>query len=203
MNNKKLTGIILAGGKSSRFGFPKYQARLDGKTLLEIAISKLRPLCDELIVVSKEPIPVIARTSTLFRGTGQSQNVVEEDKAFHPLIGIKEGLKESTNEDNLVMACDMPFVTKEMFLSLLESKAEVCVYRHKGRVEPLLGLYRKSFLQNITDFKNKRVVEVLEKCDSCYIDEQENSLAFININTKKDLDESKRIVKDNPEILGH
>ena len=191
MNNKKLTGIILAGGKSSRFKSPKYLAKLGGQTLLETAISKLKPLCDELIVVSKEKIDI------------KVKNVVETDKDFHPLIGIKEGLKESSNEDNLVMASDMPFVSKEMFLSLLKSKAEVCVYRYKGRVEPLLGLYRKSCLPSIAGFKDKRVIEVLEKCDSQYIDEQDDNLVFFNINTKEDLDEAERIVKDDPEILSY
>ncbi len=189
MNN--VTGIILCGGKSRRFKSPKYQAKINEKTLLEIAIEKLKPLCDELIVVSKEKLDI------------QAKNIIEKDSDYHPLIGITEGLKASSNDANLVVACDMPFVSKKVLAPLLKSKADIIIYRYKGKAEPLLGMYRKSCLQNIADFKDKRIIDVIEECDFQYIDEENDNLAFMNINTKEDLDEARKIAGDNPEILSN
>ncbi|TET53160.1 MAG: molybdenum cofactor guanylyltransferase [Actinobacteria bacterium] len=188
---KQLTGIVLAGGKSSRFESPKYLATLRGNSLIEIAVSKLRPLCQELIVVSKDVIDIAG-----------FDNVIEKDREAHPLIGIKEGLKASSSNNNLVLACDMPFVSKKTIAALTKSQAEVYIYRYKGRFEPLLGLYKRSCIDKIENYKDKKIIDVLQNCDFDYIEAHEECFDFFNINTKEDLIEAQKIAEENSNILG-
>ena len=221
MNN--VTGIILAGGKSSRLGYPKYRATLDGKSLLEIAISKLEPFCEEIIVASKEPISrrffASAQNDTSFchpeepqrgdaRISGHIVNIIEQSQEFHPLIGITEGLKASKNDANIILACDTPFISTKLLNDLTNSTAEICLYRYKGRAEPLLGLYRKSCLKKIdhqpsATSHQPRIIDILSKCNLEYIDVENESLDFFNINTKEDLIEAEKRVRSNPKLLGN
>ena len=193
MSTKSLTGIILAGGKSSRLGYPKYKAELNSKTLLDIAISKLEFICQEIIVVSKEPL----KTS--------KKNVVEKDSRFHPLVGITEGLRASQNNANIILACDMPFVSSKLIGQLINTQADICLYRFKGRLEPLFGFYRKTCLEKInTQFDiNSRLLDMLSKSNLEYIDIGDDCPDFFNINTKKDLIEAQKRARSNPELLSN
>lgn len=220
MTNLSLTGIILAGGKSSRFKSPKYLATIKDKSLLEIAISKLEPLCSEIIVVSKDNLGSLPLEGGGF-GVGalfddhpplnplplregkKIENIIEKDKAHHPLIGIREGLEASHNEDNIVLACDMPFISSKTILALINSKAEVCLYRHQGKIEPLVGFYRKSCLGKIAPFKSTSIVNAIAKCNIDYINVEDEWLDFFNINTREDLIEAEKIAQGNPQLLGN
>ena len=54
-NMDKVTGIILAGGKSSRFGSNKALAVLHGKALISYSLEALQPLCDQMIISTSDP----------------------------------------------------------------------------------------------------------------------------------------------------
>lgn len=222
MTNPSLTGIILAGGKSTRFKSPKYLAKIGDKSLLEIAIAKLEPLCEEIIVVSKDKSTLSSRATARDLGSHRQyfiigpeiprrftprndkvRNITEKEKTYHPLIGIKEGLRASYNDANVVLACDMPFVSAKMILGLTNSKAEVCLYRYQGRIEPLIGFYRKSCLGKIAAYRELPIIKVLEKCNLSYIDVDGERIDFFNINTKEDLIEAQKIAQRNPQLLGN
>ena len=200
-----ITGIILAGGKSSRLGYPKYEVILNGKNLLEIAISKLQTICQQIIVVSKDSeiatLPTVARNDAV-------SSVIEQSKEFHPLIGITEGLKSSSNEANIILACDMPFVRPETLAALIDCPAEICLYRYKGRAEPLLGFYKKSCLTKIEHesrgtSREARLIDILSKCNLEYIDIADECPDFLNINTEEDLIDAEKRVRSDPKLLGN
>ncbi len=202
-----ITGIILAGGKSSRFGRPKYLAKIGEKSLLEITIGRLKPFCQKIIVVSKSTL------NSQISALSSVRNVLEDGDFFHPLVGIKTGLKASNTDANLVLACDMPFVTKEKISGLIPSVltgdgVDVRLYRYENRLEPLFGFYRKNCLSVLTSHltphashTNLRIIDILDKCRHEYIKITGDCLDFFNINTKKDLDEAQRIARDNPTIF--
>jgi len=130
-----LTGIILAGGSSKRMGTDKAKVRLNGKKLIEFPIKNLSRIVDEIIVVGREEvdIPGVRAYPDIMPGCG-------------PLGGIYTGLMLSAAQLNLVLACDMPFVTFE-FLKLLLSNLgshDIVMARRAGRLEPVCGAYRKA-----------------------------------------------------------
>ena len=106
----KTTGIILAGGKSSRMGTNKALLTIDGKTVIERIVNQLEQIVDEIIVVTNP-----------FHDYEFLQLPMVEDKwkGMGPLAGIEAGLNASTTERNLIVACDMPFISIELGKYLL------------------------------------------------------------------------------------
>ena len=101
----RLLGLVLAGGGSRRFGSPKGEARLHGRTLIERAARTLRPVCDEVLIGRAPELP------DLRPGQG-------------PLAGIETGLERATADDFdalVVLACDLPVVHTATIVRLIES----------------------------------------------------------------------------------
>lgn len=98
-------GVVLAGGESRRFGSPKGQARLAGRTLVERARRTLAPFCDSVIVAGGDDLP------DLRPGRG-------------PLGGIEAALERADRgglDGALVLACDLPAVHAATVARLLEA----------------------------------------------------------------------------------
>ena len=138
-------GFILAGGKSSRMGPNTDKAFLDfhGQSLLERALTVAGAVCDRVTIVgdparfakvgSSKYVPVVA---DIFPGCG-------------PLAGIHAALTHSTAELNLMLAVDMPFVSRELlaflFAAAEPSDAIITVPRTGKGFQPLCAVYRRDF----------------------------------------------------------
>lgn len=142
-----VTGIVLAGGKSSRMGEDKSLLNLNGKSLIEYSISALKPLCKEVIISSNQFV---------YDFTGCA--VWPDEMAIQaPMIGIYSCLKRSTTDLNIVLTCDMPMVTTDFLAHLLANSegVEITVPVRHGSLEPLCGIYRKSAINSL----NKCILE--------------------------------------------
>lgn len=123
----RLTGAVLAGGHSSRYGSNKalytvaddtlLGRQLHSRTFLQHALDTLRPLCDELLIsaseanaeaYSQESVPV----------------VVDEVADCGPLGGLASLMDAATGQWLLLLTCDMPFVTTASLQSMLEEPCE-------------------------------------------------------------------------------
>ncbi|WP_303921854.1 molybdenum cofactor guanylyltransferase [Draconibacterium sediminis] len=137
----QITTIILAGGLSQRMGTDKALLELGGKTLLERAIDLCKPFSSELLISSNH------QAHTTFGYT-----VVEDEiKNCGPIGGIYSCLKRSSNDWNLVLSVDTPFVQKS-FIDFLKEETrnfEAVVPVHEGKKEPLIAFYHKSTLREI------------------------------------------------------
>src|SRR3954447_5197806 len=115
------TAIILAGGKSSRMGTNKALLDLNGRMVIEGIVEKLEKTVDEIIIV----------TNTFADYEFLKLPMVEDKwKDMGPLAGIEAGLNASKTEHNLIVACDMPFISVELgkyLLSCLEEEYQVVV----------------------------------------------------------------------------
>ena len=145
-----ITGIILAGGKSSRMGRDKALLPFGGKTLLEDMAQRMSGIFDETLVIVDER----AKTEGLDLGAAQ----VHEDlvKYQGPLSGIYTGLCDSKNRASFVWPCDMPLIDewaihqlirkwKTEFSGLEDLSPEViCFEDAEGRAQPFPGVYRRS-----------------------------------------------------------
>lgn len=135
----KITGIILAGGLSSRMGEDKSTMLFRGKPLILYSIEALSPLCEKVIISSN---------LSLYGFTG-CEVWPDELPVQAPINGVYSCLKRSGTDWNIVLTCDMPFAGSPLFAYLLEhdqdADAVIPVHDH-GLMEPLCGLYHRSAL---------------------------------------------------------
>jgi molybdopterin-guanine dinucleotide biosynthesis protein A len=125
-----ITGLLLVGGASSRFGSPKALVRLDGETLAERAWRVLGEACHERLAVGKGdeqlPFPVLA-------------DGVAEHAAIHGLVA---GLRAAPTDLCVVLPVDMPWMTA----AALRALAAACRDAAVPQTGPLPGAYRKRAL---------------------------------------------------------
>ena len=127
----RLTGILLVGGASTRFGSPKALARIDGRTLAEIGWATLA-FCGERIAVGKAadglalPFPVLD----------------DESDVRAPIAGVVAGLRAAANEACVVLPVDTPRMTPAVLVHLAAAPADVAI----PQTGPLPGAYRRGVL---------------------------------------------------------
>jgi molybdopterin-guanine dinucleotide biosynthesis protein A len=129
-----VTGVLLVGGASTRFGSSKALARIGDETLAERAWRVLGEACDERIAVGKgdEELPF----AVLADG-------VEERAAIHGLVA---GLRAADTDVCVVLPVDMPNMTA----AALRALADACRDAAIPQTGPLPGAYRKTALPALT-----------------------------------------------------
>jgi molybdopterin-guanine dinucleotide biosynthesis protein A len=133
MTSRRVTGIVLAGGRSSRFGRDKLAERIDGRTLLDSAIDGATPIATEILVVAAPDAAPDLPTGT---------RLVHDPVAFEgPLAGAAAGLRAAHESMVLVVGGDMPTlvgaVIDSMLAALDVAGVEAVVLEHEGRARPL------------------------------------------------------------------
>ena len=131
MAHRSLTGVLLVGGASTRFGSPKAFARVDGRTLAEIGWETLA-FCDERIAVGKTADGLELPFPLLDDGT--------EVRA--PIAGVVVGLRAASGEVCVVLPVDTPLVEEATLRALADACADAAV----PQTGPLPGAYRKTGL---------------------------------------------------------
>jgi molybdopterin-guanine dinucleotide biosynthesis protein A len=181
----EITGIILAGGKSSRMGTDKGLLELNGKPMVQYVIDVLSKICTRVLIVSN---------NTEYKDFGC--DVLEDiykDKG--PIGGIYTGLKSSKTEINLCVSCDTPNLNTDVFNFLLSQveNHEVILPSYQGRLHPLIGLYKMSCKTIFETQINNDVLKVETACKLLNYKRVELSekdfeeSIFDNINTLQDL----------------
>jgi molybdenum cofactor guanylyltransferase len=161
------TGIILAGGQSSRMGQNKALMMIDGVRVIDRIANELEKITDELLIV----------TNTFQTYEYLNIPMVEdEQKGKGPIAGIQAGLKASRSEKNLIVACDMPFISSRLGGFLLEELKDyqAVIPKLEGRTHPLFGAYRKDALQAVSQSLERnelRIMSLLQKLQVRYISE--------------------------------
>jgi molybdopterin-guanine dinucleotide biosynthesis protein A len=131
----KLKGIVLAGGKSSRFGADKALARWEGKTLLEHAVRLLTAL-------DLDPAVIANPTKNYDFLNGPVHNDLVPDKG--PIGGLCTAFSVFPQNDLLVLTCDMPFLTRgalEQLILAYRASDRPAVFEVGGVQQPFPGIY--------------------------------------------------------------
>lgn len=141
----ELTGIILAGGRSSRMGTDKASLELDGVNLLQRCVDRITPAVDELVLVGApgRPLPEVASDLPI--------HVVEDPvEGEGPLVGIAAGLAAATASVAVVVAVDMPLLEPAL-LRLLAAHVDAthrwAVPIAEGRPQPLCSAFATDALE--------------------------------------------------------
>jgi molybdopterin-guanine dinucleotide biosynthesis protein A len=182
----QITGIILAGGKSTRMGTDKALIQIAGKTLLERVIEVCRPICSEIIISSNNPE----------HDKSGYQIIPDEIHNCGPIGGIYSCLKKSETNWNFIVSVDTPFVTSD-FIQFLAGQTENCdvvVPVHSGEKEPLIALYNKNCLREVQkqiEHREYKMHHLIAKLNARYVDTFEwvgkTPLLFKNLNRPDDL----------------
>jgi molybdenum cofactor guanylyltransferase len=142
---KYRTGIILAGGTSRRMGTDKGLVLFKGQSLIRYSIEVFQEICSEIIISSN----IDSYDHLGFKVVPDLQ------PDTGPMGGIYSCLKQSANDLNLVLSCDMPFVKSGIFY-ILEAKrgdSRICVpWYEQDQFEPLCGIYHKEVLEEMQCF---------------------------------------------------
>ncbi|HEX5246093.1 MAG TPA: molybdenum cofactor guanylyltransferase [Gaiellaceae bacterium] len=164
----RLTGVLLVGGASTRFGSPKALARFEGEALAERAWRILGEACDERIAIGKGdetlPFPVLA-------------DGVEERAAIHGLVA---GLRAARTDVCVVLPVDCPRMTP----AALRALADACRDAAVSQTGPLPGAYRKSALPALTRGELS-IRQAISGLDVAIVELDETLL--LNVNTPDDV----------------
>jgi molybdopterin-guanine dinucleotide biosynthesis protein A len=188
MKKLEITGMVLAGGRSSRMGIDKSLLVWKGKTLVEHAINALKPLCSKVIISSNNPV---------YHFTG-CEIWPDELPQQAPIIGIYSCLKRSGTDMNIILSCDMPYIETGLLRYLIESSDNhhiVVPVHDDGLIEPLCGIYNKTVITQLEHYiksNDLSLYKFLQECPHQFI-MINNELPFyrnnmfVNINTPEDL----------------
>lgn len=174
------SGVILAGGKSSRMGRNKADLILNNKTFLEIQIDKLRNIGFEEILVSGYMGEI-----------DNAVNVKDEFAEKGPLGGLYSCLNFMANSRCLVIPVDVPLIPEEDLELIVEknnaSNSLITVTSHNGNIETLIGVYSKESAEKIrtaikdNEYSVKRFIEKYG-FDICYVTSEDGLYENINYN---------------------
>jgi molybdenum cofactor guanylyltransferase len=170
-----LTGILLVGGASRRFGSPKALAELDGETLAARAWRTLGAVCDERLAFGKHG-----------DGLALPFDLVDDRSDVRaPLAGLVAGLRAARNELSVVLPVDVPLIRAEQLRQL----ADNCLDAAVPQTGPLPGAYRKTALQALESGLaggELAIREALVELEVQVVELDPQTLA--NINDRSDLD---------------
>ena len=184
--------FILAGGASSRMGTDKSQLPLEGQTFTKRIAETLLKLTDSVFVVGRQAESGLPCVPDVYAQWGA-------------LGGLHAALTACKREWAIVVACDLPFVTAELFSFLAEKRVDheaVVPIQEDGRPQPLAALYRVDpCLQRATELieaGRRRPLDLLEAVKTRWVsfaeirnlDQAERF--FVNINTPSDYYEATR-----------
>jgi molybdopterin-guanine dinucleotide biosynthesis protein A len=162
-------GFVLAGGRSTRMGQDKALLSLAGRSLLEIALDKLR-----ILPLAAAPRIVAVRSDL----SSHAAVIADLHPGCGPLSGIEAALAATARPLNVFLPVDIPLLPAHFLLWMLQraetTGAVMTVPRMNGRPQPLCAVYHRDLLGHITaslragDYKVMQVVTEAARAHSSF-----------------------------------
>jgi len=150
--DKSVTGVVLAGGKSSRLGKPKPLVVIGGQLILARIKLALERVCEEIVLV----VAADQDDATPDTGIALGMHVVPDRlRGAGPLAGIEMGFRSTQTNLAFLVAADHPFLSSQLISRMVDLAAEesfdAVVPSYMGKLEPLHAVYRvETWLPAIT-----------------------------------------------------
>ena len=189
--------FILAGGTSSRMGTDKSQLLVDGQTFTERIANTLLKVTDTVSIVG------LSINASL--DASPFPTVPDIYPRWGALGGLHGALTAADREWAIVVACDLPFVTAELFLHLAELRLDhdaVVPVQLDSRPQPLAALYRvepcRQRATELIEAGKRRPLDLLDAVNTRWVAFEEirnldqAERFFVNINTPEDYHEAIR-----------
>ena len=202
MDHNNILGVVLAGGKSQRFGEDKSQAKLHGKLLIDYIISEIIDEFNEILIVTNNNIK--------FKKSDKISTTKDFKEGLGPLGGILTAMRWIKNEKKNYkwissFPSDTPFFTKEelhLFYKNIDiQKSKLFFIKNKKTRHNIFGLWSIDLMDKLElDLeKGERKVEIW--ADSVGVEminiDFKKKDPFFNINTKKDLEIAHNMKKND------
>lgn len=200
------SGLILAGGRSARFGGGEKSLRLvGGKRMICRVIDALCPVTGELVISVRDE----QQKDLLFPFISGFDFVYDEVQGIGPLAGILAGLERAKGDYVIIVACDMPLISAAAIRLLFESAKghDAAVPGHEGGlIEPLHAVYRREPMlravkESIAAGERKISAPLKRMKDVVYVPDEEIKKVdpeletFLNVNRAEDM-ERIRLTRD-------
>ncbi|GAA0444566.1 hypothetical protein GCM10008983_22460 [Lentibacillus halophilus] len=189
------TGVILAGGKSSRMGTDKSLLTIYGKSAITHVTEELKKCSSQTTVITNNP------ASHTFLGIDM---YTDRYKDMGPLAGIESGLYHSNSDVCLFAACDMPFIDQSIYHLLYQSleNVDAVIPVYNERMHPLAGIYKKQVLpqvQCLLHHDERKVRTLFKYINVRYVSHYKNipdqklEKHFFNMNDPAQYEKSKQL----------
>ena len=144
------TGIILCGGRSSRFGKDKALLTIDGVPMVRRMVGRISQVVDKTIIAARDSAQreSLAAISAVPDG---AEVVFDPVRGYGPVAGILAGLSASKSEYSICLACDLPYVNPDAIDALFgcaeANTNDAAIPKHPdGTLEPLHAVYGRSMI---------------------------------------------------------
>ena len=201
MDHSKILGVVLAGGKSLRFGEDKSQVKLNNKSLIDHILSEVLTEFKELLIVSNNPIEF---------NKSENISIIRDFKNnLGPLGGVLTAMKwiKDNNKDYQWISTfptDTPFfknqILKDFHDKINLKNGKLFFIKSNNTRHNIFGLWSIDLADKLEkDLENgdRKVEDWANKVGVNIIDMHfEKNDPFFNINTKEDLEKAKNIFND-------
>lgn len=168
-------------------GEDKFSMSFNGRKLIDFPLTLAKKIgADEVLVIGNKLQDI----------EGPFKFVKDELDEVGPLGGILTGLKNSSNEINVVLPCDSPFINIELINTLLgeSQNADVVVPSIEGRLHPVVGVFRRRLIDSMSAHLfagGRKMMDFLTQCDLKIVEEEikdkVDPRTFANLNSKSDI----------------
>jgi|TARA_B110001452_G_C14971261_1_gene339529 molybdopterin-guanine dinucleotide biosynthesis protein A len=201
MDHNKILGVVLAGGKSQRFGKDKSQIKLNNKLLIDYILSEIIDDFKEVLIVANNSINHLT--------SSKITKIKDFEKNLGPLGGVFTAMKWiNENKKNYqwisTFPADTPFFKIEMLKGFYKriniKESELFFMKSNEKRHNIFGLWSMNLMTQLKNDLNNgsRKVETWANNNSVNVIDiiTENRNSFFNINTPDDLEIAKKILND-------
>jgi len=173
------TAFILIGGKSERFGSPKWKVVIDGETVLDRIWNTCIDFEYRFVVGKEKPADI------------DISYISDELNLNAPINGLYSALKNTMTEWNLLLSCDIPLVESAIFEKLWTTKNEkydALIPKANSKMQVTCGFYHNRILPTLEKEIKKEnfgLFKLLEKMNTHFVEFGDNK-RFWNMNTEMD-----------------
>jgi molybdenum cofactor guanylyltransferase len=199
----QVSAFILTGGASSRMGKAKGLLEFGGEPLILRIARTIEPLVSSVTAVGPSE-----RYATLGLQVIEDQQfgiAGERGKSTGPLAGIASALSATRTDWNLILACDLPYLSREWldwFLARTTvSNGQIIMPRTEGGSEPLAAVYRRECAEPIIAALHRggrKVMDATDQLRTEFVAEREwhhidpDGRVLRNMNTPEDYEEARK-----------
>tara|TARA_B110000238_G_C16098109_1_gene427024 strand:+ start:782 stop:1387 length:606 start_codon:yes stop_codon:yes gene_type:complete len=201
MDNNNILPVVLAGGKSMRFGDNKSQAQLRGKILIDYILSEIINDFREIIIVANDPIEHLS--------SDKITKIMDFKKNLGPLGGVFSAMKWVKDNDKkyqwiVTFPSDTPFFKNKIMNSFLnkinEKESELFFMKSNEKRHNIFGLWSMDLIDQLEKDLETGSRKVEKWANSIGVKTINMSFEkedpFFNINTKEDLEKAEKILND-------
>jgi molybdenum cofactor guanylyltransferase len=188
---ESVTGVVLAGGGSTRMGVDKALLRFDDQPLVERCLDVLRRCFASNLIIASRPERFASLGVTVFP---------DERPGLGPIGGLHAALRHSVTQALFLVACDMPFLDAALIrkMAAVLGDLDAVVAQIDGRFEPVHAVYQRRILPAVEkriaagDYSLQRLIASLRIKGLSEGTVRRYAASFVNVNTPEELEQARK-----------